>query len=328
MATERTLSIIKPDAHARNLTGAINAMIEGAGLRIIAQKPRPSGRRRTRRSFYAVHKERPFYNDLVKFMTSGPIVIQVLEADNAVQVSRRDGRHQSGQRRCRHDPQGLAESIEANSVHGSDSAENAKKEIELCFKAGRDRRLAAEANAHVGRRLYRRSIVLVNWLFVAVAPWQTRSGRPLRRQCRGGLRLRPARLRPAPDRPAHLAGDIACRHHHLFHGRIRNWRSPALRRSSFPRWPIGRSSPSPSGPLQERILVSSVVSVPLDTLAFQYLAGYLTPAAFTTEVLSKCGRRAGRLVSAQVAHGTSRRRCNAAHGAGSGMRSMWRRRSR
>ena len=134
MATERTLSIIKPDATRRNLTGAINAMIEGAGLRIIAQK-RTKWSKQDAEAFYAVHKERPFYADLVKFMTSGPIVIQVLEADNAVQRYRdvmgatNPANAAPGTIRKAH-----AESIEANSVHGSDSAENAKKEIELCFK--------------------------------------------------------------------------------------------------------------------------------------------------------------------------------------------------
>jgi nucleoside-diphosphate kinase len=135
MATERTLSIIKPDATRRNITGAINAMIEGAGLRIIAQK-RAKWSKQDAEGFYAVHKERPFYADLVKFMTSGPIVIQVLEADNAVQRYRdvmgatNPANAAPGTIRKAH-----AESIEANSVHGSDSAENAKKEIELCFKA-------------------------------------------------------------------------------------------------------------------------------------------------------------------------------------------------
>jgi nucleoside-diphosphate kinase len=135
MATERTLSIIKPDATRRNLTGAINAMIEGAGLRIVAQK-RTKWSKQDAEGFYAVHKERPFFDDLVKFMTSGPIVIQVLEADNAVQRYRdvmgatNPANAAPGTIRKAH-----AESIEANSVHGSDSAENAKKEIDLCFKA-------------------------------------------------------------------------------------------------------------------------------------------------------------------------------------------------
>ena len=126
MAIERTFSIIKPDATARNLTGAINAVIEKAGLRIVAQK-RAKWSKADAEAFYAVHKERPFFNDLVAFMTSGPIVIQVLEADNAVQRYRdvmgatNPANAAPGTIRKAH-----AESIEANSVHGSDSAENAK----------------------------------------------------------------------------------------------------------------------------------------------------------------------------------------------------------
>lgn len=135
MAKERTLSIIKPDATRRNLTGAVNAKIEAAGLRIIAQK-RTKWKKKDAETFYKVHKERPFYKDLVKFMTSGPIVIQVLEADDAVARYRdvmgatNPTNAASGTIRKE-----FAESIEANSVHGSDSADNAKKEIKLCFKA-------------------------------------------------------------------------------------------------------------------------------------------------------------------------------------------------
>ncbi len=135
MAKERTLSIIKPDATRRNLTGAINAKIEGAGLRIIAQK-RTKWKKKDAEAFYKVHKARPFFKDLVRFMTSGPIVMQVLEGDNAVQRYRtvmgatNPANADAGTIR-----KDFAESIEANSVHGSDSAENAKKEIRLCFKA-------------------------------------------------------------------------------------------------------------------------------------------------------------------------------------------------
>jgi nucleoside-diphosphate kinase len=135
MPTERTLSIIKPDATRRNLTGAINAMIEKAGLRIVAQK-RTKWKKKDAETFYKVHKARPFYKDLVKFMTSGPIVLQVLEGDNAVAKYRdvmgatNPANAAPGTIRKEH-----AESIEANSVHGSDSPENAKKEIKLCFKA-------------------------------------------------------------------------------------------------------------------------------------------------------------------------------------------------
>ena len=135
MAVERTLSIIKPDATRRNLTGAINAKLEAAGLRIVAQK-RAKWKLADARKFYAVHKDRPFYKDLVKFMTSGPIVIQVLEGDNAVakyrEVMGATNPANAAAGTIRKD---FAESIEANSVHGSDSAENAKKEIKLCFRA-------------------------------------------------------------------------------------------------------------------------------------------------------------------------------------------------
>ncbi|MFN0193029.1 MAG: nucleoside-diphosphate kinase [Aestuariivirga sp.] len=135
MATERTFSIIKPDATRRNLTGAINAKIEAAGLRIVAQK-RVKWKQADARKFYAVHAKRPFYKDLVKFMTSGPVVIQVLEGNDAVAKYRavmgatNPANADAGTIRKE-----FAESIEANSVHGSDSPENAKKEIKMCFKA-------------------------------------------------------------------------------------------------------------------------------------------------------------------------------------------------
>ena len=130
---ERTLSIIKPDATRRSITGKINAMIEEAGLSIIAQK-------RVRLSvsqaeeFYGVHKKRPFFKDLVKFITSGPVVIQVLEAGNAIALYRKTmgatnpSEAEEGTIRAAH-----AESIEANSVHGSDSEENAVIEINFFF---------------------------------------------------------------------------------------------------------------------------------------------------------------------------------------------------
>ncbi len=134
MAVERTLSIIKPDATARNLTGAVNALIEKAGLRIIAQK-RVRWTQAQAEKFYEVHKARPFYGDLVKFMTSGPIVVQVLEGEGAVKKYREvmgatdPAKAEAGTIRKE-----LAESIERNSVHGSDSPENAKIEIGLNFK--------------------------------------------------------------------------------------------------------------------------------------------------------------------------------------------------
>jgi nucleoside-diphosphate kinase len=135
MATQRTFSILKPDATRRNLTGAINAKIEGAGLRIIAQK-RVKWSKANAEAFYAVHKERPFFNDLVSFMTSGPIVMQVLEGENAIAKYREVmGATNPANADAGTIRKEFAESIEANSVHGSDSAENAAAEIALCFKA-------------------------------------------------------------------------------------------------------------------------------------------------------------------------------------------------
>ena len=135
MAIERTFSIIKPDATRRNLTGAINAVIEKAGLRIVAQK-RVKWKQADAKKFYAVHKERPFYKDLVKFMTSGPVVLQVLEGDNAV-ARYRDvmGATNPANAAAGTIRKEFAEGIEANSVHGSDSLDNAKKEIKMNFKA-------------------------------------------------------------------------------------------------------------------------------------------------------------------------------------------------
>lgn len=131
---ERTFSILKPDATARSLTGEINAMIETAGLRIVAQKRLKLSQAQAE-GFYAVHKERPFFGDLVKFMTSGPVVVQVLEGDNAV-VRYRDimgatNPYNAAPNTIR---RRFASSIEANTVHGSDSAENAKIEIAYFFK--------------------------------------------------------------------------------------------------------------------------------------------------------------------------------------------------
>ena len=133
MAKERTFSIIKPDATRRNLTGKINAKFEEAGLRIVAQRrvwlsADQAGK------FYAVHKERPFYNDLVKFMTSGPVVVQVLEGENAVAKNREVmGATNPANAAAGTIRKEFAESIEANSVHGSDSTENAKIEIAFFF---------------------------------------------------------------------------------------------------------------------------------------------------------------------------------------------------
>jgi nucleoside-diphosphate kinase len=133
MAVERTLSILKPDATRRNLTGAINAVIEEAGLRIVAQK-RIWMSEGQAEGFYAVHKERPFFRDLVSFMISGPVVVQVLEGENAMAKYRdvmgatNPANAAEGTIRKR-----FAESIEANSVHGSDSLENAEREIAFFF---------------------------------------------------------------------------------------------------------------------------------------------------------------------------------------------------
>jgi nucleoside-diphosphate kinase len=134
MAIERTLSIIKPDATVRNITGKIIDRLESAGLRVIAQK-RVKWSKADAEAFYAVHRERPFFNDLVAFMTSGPIVLQVLEGEGAVARNREvmgaTNPSEAAPGTIRAD---FAENIERNSVHGSDSAENAEKEIALCFK--------------------------------------------------------------------------------------------------------------------------------------------------------------------------------------------------
>ncbi len=133
MAKERTLSIIKPDATRRNLTGKINARFEDAGLRIVAQK-RLWLTRGQAEAFYGVHKERAFFNDLCDFMVSGPVVAQVLEGDNAVAKNREVmGATNPAQADAGTIRKDFAESIEANSVHGSDSAENAAIEIAFFF---------------------------------------------------------------------------------------------------------------------------------------------------------------------------------------------------
>ncbi|QGZ95451.1 nucleoside-diphosphate kinase [Terricaulis silvestris] len=133
MTVERTFSIIKPDATKRNLTGAINAVIEKSGLRIIGQK-RVQLSEGQAEGFYAIHKERPFFRDLVTFMISGPVVVQVLEGDNAV-AKYRDvmGATNPANAAPGTIRKEFAESIEANSVHGSDSQENAAREIEFFF---------------------------------------------------------------------------------------------------------------------------------------------------------------------------------------------------
>jgi nucleoside-diphosphate kinase len=133
MAIERTLSILKPDATRRNLTGAINARFEEKGLRIVAQK-RLQMTETVAGKFYEVHKERPFYKDLVSFMISGPVVVQVLEGENAVAKNREImGATNPANADAGTIRKDFAESIEANSVHGSDSAENAAREIAFFF---------------------------------------------------------------------------------------------------------------------------------------------------------------------------------------------------
>ena len=134
MAATRTFSIIKPDATRRNLTGAVTKMLEDAGLRVVASK-RIQMSREQAEGFYAVHKERPFFGELCEFMTSGPVVVQVLEGDEAVKRNREvmgatnpaDAAEGTIRRT-------FAESIEANTVHGSDSDENAAIEIDYFFK--------------------------------------------------------------------------------------------------------------------------------------------------------------------------------------------------
>ncbi len=134
MATERTFSIIKPDATRRNLTGAVNAKLEGAGLRIVAQK-RIKMSLEQAQGFYAVHKERPFFGELTEMMSAGPVVVQVLEGENAVAKNR----EVMGATNPKDAAPGTirkeyALSIGENSVHGSDSLENAKIEIAYFFK--------------------------------------------------------------------------------------------------------------------------------------------------------------------------------------------------
>ena len=133
MAIENTLSIIKPDATKRNLTGLINSKFEKEGLKIIAQK-RIQLSKSMAEEFYKIHKDRPFFNDLVSFMISGPVVVQVLSGENAVKINRRVmGATNPLEAKPGTIRKEFAESIEANSVHGSDSIENAEIEIKFFF---------------------------------------------------------------------------------------------------------------------------------------------------------------------------------------------------
>jgi len=135
MALERTFSIVKPDATARNLTGKIIAKLEDAGLRVVASK-RIHMSEDQAKGFYAVHAERPFYNDLVSFMTSGPVVVQVLEGENAIAKNREvmgaTNPEEAAAGTIRAE---FAENIERNSVHGSDGPDTAKDEIGFFFNA-------------------------------------------------------------------------------------------------------------------------------------------------------------------------------------------------
>ena len=136
MAIERTFSIIKPDATRRNITGKIIDRLEEAGLRVVAQKRLRLSEDQAK-GFYAVHKERPFYNDLVSFMTSGPVVVQVLEGEGAIARNREvmgaTNPKDAAPGTIRAD---FAENIEANSVHGSDGPDTAKEEIAFFFSGG------------------------------------------------------------------------------------------------------------------------------------------------------------------------------------------------
>src|SRR6195952_3747603 len=133
MALEQTFSILKPDATQRNLTGAVNAVIEKAGLRIVAQK-RIQLTRKEAETFYGIHRERPFFGELVEFMTSGPVVVQVLEGENAVAKNREI---MGATNPAKADPgtirKELAVSFTENSVHGSDAPETAREEIRFFF---------------------------------------------------------------------------------------------------------------------------------------------------------------------------------------------------
>ncbi|MCK4275655.1 MAG: nucleoside-diphosphate kinase [Phycisphaerae bacterium] len=134
MASERTLSIIKPDATERNITGLIIARLEGAGLRVIAQK-RVWWKKKDAQKFYEIHKDRSFYKDLIQFMTSGPVVLMVLEGEDAIARNRsvmgRTNPVDAEPGTIRKD---FGVNMQRNSVHGSDSPESAQREIDLCFK--------------------------------------------------------------------------------------------------------------------------------------------------------------------------------------------------
>ena len=136
MAVERTFSIVKPDAVAKNVIGEIYARFEKAGLRIVAAKMLHMSKEQAE-GFYAVHKERPFFNDLTTYMSSGPVMVQVLEGDNAIAKNREImGATNPAEAAAGTIRADFAESIEANAVHGSDAAETAKTEIAYFFEPG------------------------------------------------------------------------------------------------------------------------------------------------------------------------------------------------
>lgn len=133
MALEYTFSIIKPDATKRNLTGKINSYLEGAGLKIVAQKMVLLNESQAK-EFYAEHKERPFFNSLIAYMTSAPVVLQVLKGENAISTNRKImGATNPAEADVDTIRKDFAQDIEANSIHGSDSADSAKREIDFFF---------------------------------------------------------------------------------------------------------------------------------------------------------------------------------------------------
>jgi nucleoside-diphosphate kinase len=300
MASQRTLSILKPDATRRNITGRVNATIEEAGLRIVAQK-RVKWSRDEAQAFYKVHKDRPFYNDLVAFMTSGPIVLQVLEADDAIAKYREvmgatdPAKAAPGTIRAQ-----FAESIEANSVHGSDSPENAGAGDRLLLQAGRDRRLMWVAG-------YVAAIVLVNWLFAALPMVETPLGAwPPASLIVGFVLI----LRDMAQREvghyvliAMLAAGVIT--YVMVDPFIAVASVSAFLVSETADWIVYTVT---KRPLRDRILASSAVSSPLDSVVFLGLIGFLSPASFILQTLSKF---AGALVIWGILRHRASRACGA-----------------
>ncbi len=168
MATERTFSIIKPDATRRNLTGAVTKMLEDAGLRVVASK-RIHMTQEQAEGFYAVHKERPFFGELVSFMISGPVVVQVLEGENAMARNREVmGATNPANADAGTIRKELAESIEANTVHGSDSLENAAIEIAYFFSR---KKSSADIADDGSRAVIARSIATKQSIRATLVAW-------------------------------------------------------------------------------------------------------------------------------------------------------------